>query len=131
MEARFDAAGVAVLVHADGVVEFDYGGLSTVSEAQAIATLEAAEAELLARGVQVPCPTLVRVGQVTRVSREARQVFAEGEINRRLASKVALLAMSPIQRMIGNFFLGLNRSARPTRLFSDVPSALVWLREES
>jgi hypothetical protein len=34
-------------------------------------------------------------------------------------------------KIIGNFFLGANKPIRPTRLFTDVPEGLRWLKERS
>lgn len=41
---------------------------------------------------------------------------------------MALLIGSPVSRMIGNFFLGINRLRVPVRLFSDEAEALEWLK---
>lgn len=130
MRAEFDAAGVAVALRDDGIVIFRYGAMPIVDEAQAIATLAAAEKELIRLQVQTPLKTLVHMGQVAKVTREARQYFASSEINGRLSSKVALIASSPTARVIGNFFLGLNRSQRPTRLFDDLDAAVAWLNQD-
>lgn len=125
----FDAAGVEVQVRPDGVVVYTYT-MDMVDEAQAYATLENTEEQLRALDVKVPAPSLVRMGPVSKVTREARQVFSESEVNARLASRVALIATNSISRIIGNFFLGFNRSHRPTRLFADEASAIDWLLSE-
>lgn len=127
MTQSFQAAGVAVVVHADGIVEFDYAGVQRVEAADALAMFMQVEVELRARGVPIPAPTLVRMARVTTVTREAREVFA-GEENARVASRVALIAHNPISRVIGSFFLGLNRPRQPVRLFGDDVAALAWLR---
>lgn len=40
---------------------------------------------------------------------------------------LALIIDGPWSRLIGNFFIMLNRPAAPTRLFTDEASALLWL----
>jgi hypothetical protein len=40
----------------------------------------------------------------------------------------AILIGSPVSRVIGNFYLGLNRPFTPTRLFTSTDDALEWLR---
>jgi hypothetical protein len=35
---------------------------------------------------------------------------------------------NPLSRVIGNFFLGLSKTAFPLRLFSDTDNAIAWLR---
>lgn len=57
---------------------------------------------------------------------EARAFFAapDGIL---VTPGLGLVVASPLSRMIGNFFLGLNRPVCPTRLFSDFTSAEAWL----
>ncbi len=69
---------------------------------------------------------LVDMTAVTEISKEARDYFA----NERTASiqrATALLTDSPVSRIIGNFFMGLNRPISPTRLFTDPHKAIQWL----
>ena len=63
---------------------------------------------------------------VFEISKEARDYFA----NERTASiqrATALLIGSAVSRIIGNFFLGLNKPITPTRLFTDPEEAIKWL----
>ena len=62
----------------------------------------------------------------TEISKEARDYFA----NERTASiqrATALLVSSPVSRVIGNFFMGLNKPMSPTRMFTDTAAAIQWL----
>ena len=127
MQARFDAAGVAVVVRDDGIVEFDYGEMVMVDEDQADATLRSALDQVQALGIALPRPTLVGMGRVSKVTRGARQAFAVGEVNGQLTNRVALITSSPTSRIIGNFFLGWNRGHKPTRLFEDEAAAVAWV----
>ena len=70
---------------------------------------------------------LIDMTSVTEISKEARDYFA----NERTASiqrATALLIGSPVSRVIGNFFMGLNKPISPTRLFTDPEEAIQWLR---
>ena len=69
---------------------------------------------------------LIDLTAVTEISKEARDYFA----NERTASiqrATALLIGSPVSRVIGNFFMGLNKPISPTRLFTDPHKAIQWL----
>ena len=70
---------------------------------------------------------LIDMTEVTEIAKEARDYFA----NERTASiqrATALLIKSPVSRVIGNFFLGLNKPISPTRLFTDPERAIGWLQ---
>lgn len=69
---------------------------------------------------------IIDISSVFEISKEARDYFA----NERTASiqrATGLLIGSPVSRIIGNFFLGLNKPITPTRLFTDPKEAIKWL----
>ena len=69
---------------------------------------------------------LIDMTAVSEISKEARDYFA----NERTASiqrATALLTNSPVSRVIGNFFMGLNKPKSPTMLFTDPQKAIRWL----
>ena len=75
---------------------------------------------------KVKTRVLIDMTSTTEISKEARDYFANertGSIQR----ATALLIGSPVSRVIGNFFLGLNRPVSPTRLFTDPHKAIQWL----
>jgi hypothetical protein len=87
----------------------------------------------LCRGKKVPVFTDIR--GVKSITREAR-LFASGEDSAQVGSAAALLIGSPVSKVIGNFFLGINKPPFPTKLFNSEKKALQWLkgfveREES
>ncbi|MEZ4381885.1 MAG: hypothetical protein R3A79_11070 [Nannocystaceae bacterium] len=61
-------------------------------------------------------------------TREAREYYA-GPENAKVVLAVALLVRSAISRMMGNFFLGMNRTIFPLKLFAEPEPALEWLRQ--
>ena len=64
----------------------------------------------------------VKVG----ANREARKYYVSPE-SAEYKTAMAMLVSSPIQRMLGNIFLKLNRPPYPTRIFNQEPAALRWL----
>jgi hypothetical protein len=81
-------------------------------------------------GLQVvnqPTPTMVLMQDLARVDREARALFASETYNR-VCSQTALVVGSPVSRVIGNFFVGLNRPKHLFRIFDDPALAIEWLR---
>ncbi len=72
-------------------------------------------------------PVLVDLRAIRSQSADARAYFA-GPDATQVSLAVALLIGSPLSRAIGNFYLGFNRPAMPTRLFTDERAALEWLR---
>jgi hypothetical protein len=86
--------------------------------------------QVLAVGLQIvdgPKPTLVHLQDTARVEREARAFFAS-EDYMRLCSQTALVVGSPVSRVIGSFFVGLNRPSYPYKIFDDPEEAAEWLR---
>lgn len=73
-------------------------------------------------------PLLVDARDLASISKEARKQFA---INGRETSITCfgLIVKSPLSRVIGNFFIGLNKPSVPARLFDDEQDALNWLHE--
>jgi len=63
----------------------------------------------------------------TSATRECREYYAGAEAQV-VNLAVAMLVRSNISRLLGNFFLGLNKTRFPFRMFSDVDEALAWLR---
>jgi hypothetical protein len=64
---------------------------------------------------------------MARVDRQARAMFASEEYMR-LSSQTALVVGSPVSRVIGNFFVGLNRPTYPVKIFDDAKLAAKWLQ---
>jgi hypothetical protein len=73
-------------------------------------------------------PLLVNIKEINSISKEARDHFTmqnrEPGVN-----SIGLLMKSPVSRIIGNFFLGLNKSTVPVKLFTDEEKAITWLKQ--
>ncbi len=73
-------------------------------------------------------PTLVDIRSIRSISREARAFFA-GVENAEVQKAAALIVSSSISRIVGNFFIGLNKPIVPTKLFTSEVDALNWLKD--
>lgn len=71
-------------------------------------------------------PTLVDIRRMDGIDKEARDRYASPEADA-LSMATALVVSSRVSRVIGTFFVGLNRPGRPTRLFTDEKRALKFL----
>lgn len=94
--------------------------------------LDLADAEEVIRAVGTVCggvrrPALVDLRELRSMSRECRKYFA-GPQTAEVESAVALLILSPLTKAIGNFFMGINKTVVPTRLFTSEAEAEAWLR---
>ncbi len=70
-------------------------------------------------------PLLVDMHAAGPQDRSARSEFARrGDV----VSAVALIVDTPLSRMLGTFFLSVNKPPFPTRLFDDEASAVAWLQ---
>jgi hypothetical protein len=70
---------------------------------------------------------LMDISNLSSMERDARAHFAREEHTAWLTA-VALIIRSNLSRAIGNLFLGLNKPAVRTRLFTDEDEARAWLR---
>jgi anti-anti-sigma regulatory factor len=73
-----------------------------------------------------PTPLLIDMATTESVSRAARAVFAK----RCDASAIALLGSSAVDRVLANFFLGVNSAPVPTRFFTNSDEAARWLKAQ-
>jgi len=72
-------------------------------------------------------PLLVDLREVKSQTAEARAYLA-GREGVQVSQAVGLLIGSPVSRVLGNFYLGLNKPSVPTRLFTSEEEAQAWLR---
>jgi hypothetical protein len=75
-----------------------------------------------------PLPLLCNLNNVTKMTIECRNHFS-GKEHAASFSKAALLVSSPISKIIGNFFMGLNKPIKPTKLFTNKEKAIEWLKQ--
>lgn len=72
-------------------------------------------------------PLLIDSRGIKSISREARSFFTtNGRETNTIA--FAILIDSAVSKVVGNFFLGINKPAVPTKLFLHENDAINWLR---
>jgi len=72
-------------------------------------------------------PVFADMSKVRSATREAR-VFSSGDDSIRSVSTLALLVGTPLSKVLGNFFIGLNKPSYPTKLFTSEEKAIEWLK---
>lgn len=73
-------------------------------------------------------PILIDSRGIKSMSREAREHFSTRGRDSK-TNAFGIVIKSPLSRVVGNFFLGLNKPAVPTRLFDNEHDALEWLKQ--
>lgn len=72
-------------------------------------------------------PLLVDIRNIRSVERKAREFYSSPATSKYLKA-TALLIENPVSRIIGNFYLGLNKPVLPLRLFTNKEEAIDWLK---
>ena len=72
---------------------------------------------------------LVIFGHLSEVTKGARELIASKEFQRNTVAK-SLLVNNIGHRLLGNFYLSVNKPYIKTRLFTDRDVAIIWLKEE-
>lgn len=103
----------------EGLLRLTWARDASITEADA----EAAMDQVNVLSGENRHPMLVDMATTSDVSRGARAVFGRPC----QASRIALLGASPVDRVLANFFLGLNRLPCPTRFFTSEAEAISWL----
>ncbi len=104
----------------NGILHLEWDKDSTITSEDAESAMAAVNSAAGAEGH----PMLVDMETTRTVTRGARAVFAIPC----LASRIALLGSSPVDRMIANFFLGVNSPPCPTKFFTSRHMAVAWLQ---
>lgn len=73
-------------------------------------------------------PLLIDSRNIKSMSREARQHFSTNGRETKI-NCMAIMVKSPLSRVIGNFFMGLNKPQVPARLFDNETEAIEWLKQ--
>ncbi|MES2681657.1 MAG: hypothetical protein V4635_17310 [Bacteroidota bacterium] len=72
-------------------------------------------------------PLMVDARNVRSIDKNARKHFSINGRETKITS-FAIMVKSPLSRVIGNFFMGLNKPTVPARLFDDEALAIKWLK---
>lgn len=76
-----------------------------------------------------PYAAILTFGEMTEVTKEAREQIASLEHKQNVVAK-AILVNNIGHRLLGNFYLTVNKPFIKTRLFTVREAALSWLRQE-
>lgn len=123
MSSEFDARAQWIRLGGDGIVYVTAKPGVEMDLADAEETIQ--KVGLICNGVVRP--VLVDMSDLKSISREARSYFA-GPDTAKVEAATALLTRSPLNKVMGNFFLRLHKPLIPTRLFSSEVEAVEWLR---
>lgn len=72
-------------------------------------------------------PILIDARGIKSMTREAREHFSTRGRDSK-TNAFGIVIKSPLSRVVGNFFLGLNKPAVPTKLFDNESDAIEWLK---
>lgn len=73
---------------------------------------------------------LVDTRKIKSITKEARDHFSLNGRESRVVA-FAIIIGSPLSRVIGNFFMGLNKPRVPVKLFTNEEKALTWSKQKS
>jgi hypothetical protein len=73
-------------------------------------------------------PLMIDARNVKSMSREARE-FLSTKGRETHTNAFGIIVSSTVSRVIGNFFMSINKTPIPTRLFNDESSAAKWLHK--
>ena len=75
----------------------------------------------------LPMPSLIKSQGVISMDKAAREYLASPEATEGLTAS-AILVHSAFSSFLGNFFLSVNKTSMPVKLFTDEAKAERWLR---
>lgn len=73
-------------------------------------------------------PVIIFSNEVTSIDKPAREYFASPKGTEGLSAS-AIIVNSPFSRFLGNFFLMVNKTSIPVKLFSNSSRAEKWLQQ--
>ena len=71
-------------------------------------------------------PLMIDARNIKSMSKEAREHFSTNGRETYVCA-FGIIVSSTVSRVIGNFFMGINKPSVPTRLFNDEAEASKWL----
>lgn len=107
----------------NNIIHADYDNFVDITFQDAIREVEIA----LAVGKGEKVLSLINITDVKSIEQKARQYYSGPEAERAYKA-VALIVNSPVSKMLGNFFIGLNKPTMPLQLFNTEQEAIAWLK---
>lgn len=127
-KAKYSILNEIILPHShlklrsDGIVMIQYPDHFSFTLKESIESVDAIGE--ITKGI--PHPILKLPGKYTTVGKETREHVAKGN-GARFSIAEAFVLRSLAHKLVGNFYLSVERPQKPTRFFNDVPSAETWL----
>lgn len=76
-----------------------------------------------------PYAAILTFGHLSEATQKAREIVASREFKQKTIAK-AIIVKNIGHRLIGNFYLTVNKPSIKTKLFTEREPALIWLRGE-
>ncbi len=73
-------------------------------------------------------PMVADLSKIASATREVREYYAS-DAAAAVVTAVAIVVGNPVTRIIGSFFLRINRPPYPTAMFTSVDKAVDWARD--
>ena len=73
-------------------------------------------------------PIIVDISNIKTVSKESRDIYSSQEMGDTI-SAAALIVSNPVNRILGNFYMGINKTKMPVRMFTGAMDAKNWLKD--
>lgn len=108
----------------DGIMQVDALPDSVMTLADAIEAIKA-QAQV---GGGIRRPLLVNVGSIKSMDRDAR-IYLGAKEAQSVVTATAIIVKTVAAKIIATFFMGLNKTLYPTRMFTSEDEAVNWLRE--
>lgn len=121
---KITTAIATITVDEDNIVHTEYKNSVHITLQDSIRDVEIA----LELGKDEKVLSLANITNVKSIEQKARQYYSSPEAERAFKA-VALIVGSPISKMMGNFFIGLNKPKVPLQLFNTTEDGLAWLKE--
>ena len=73
-------------------------------------------------------PIIVDLSNIKTVSKDSRDIYSSQEMGDTI-SAAALIVSNPVNRIMGNFYMGINKTKMLVRMFSGTRDAKNWLKD--
>jgi len=113
-----------VQLYSNGILHQTYNDGTELTKEDSLAEIELYSNEYCR---DMKRPILVDIRNIKAISKESRNIYSSEETEKCL-SAAALLIGNPVSRIMGNFYLGLNKTIMPAKMFTSVKEASDWLK---
>ncbi len=122
IQEEVEAAFVAL--RSDGIIHYTFKPIEDLKIEHALEMFETVGRI----GKAKKYPTLLTVNKYMNIESEVRQLWADSSVNK-YASAEAMVLMNVAIKLIGNFYIQINKPVIPTQMFTSEKPALEWLKK--